>query len=251
MDRVWAFDRSQWVAAGAEVIVTASEKGTNAHRIPGLAVTNVRATRLGIFAVGSSGSVWRVKGLQVEQQVGPTRRPAAARDRDIIEDVVEGTFDGQRGLLALGSQVAFFSPDGERWQPAAGAVVDEQREAVLLGPRPGGCLRSAWLSFDGSPSSGLLVCKPREPARWLGSPTPAATIEAIPRACRSPAAASPSSDARLFMLCRPGSLWQWQRQQGWAPVDVPRGVIFVQATPTCLFAVDGTTVWRRCEHAVE
>jgi hypothetical protein len=80
-------------------------------------------------------------------------------------------------------------------------------------------------------------------------PAPAMTIEAIPRSCRSPAAASPSSDARLFMLCRNGSLWQWQGQRGWAQVAVQRGVIFVQATSTCLFAVDGTTVWRRCERA--
>jgi hypothetical protein len=248
VDRVWAFDRNQWVAAGADVIVTASERGIRVHRIPGLAVTNVRGTRLGVFAVGSSGSVWRVKGLQIEQQVGPTRRPAATRDPDLIEDVVEGVLDGKRGLLALGSRLAYFSPDGERWQPATGVVVDKQREAVLLGPRPEDCLRSAWLSFDGSADSGLLVCNPRTPARWL-APPPAATttIEAIPRQCRSPAAASPSSDKRLFVLCRPDSLWQWQRERGWVQVEAPRGVVFIQARSTCLFAVDGTTVWRRCE----
>jgi hypothetical protein len=247
VDRIWAVSRTRWVAAGVEVIVTATERGTKVHRVPGLVVTNVRETPLGIFAVGSSGSVWRVNGLEIEQQVGPTRRPAPARDRDLVEDVIAGTFEGRGGVLALGTRVAFFSADGSHWQPAAGHAIDEQRKAALLGPRPAGCQRSAWLSFDGSASSGIVVCKPREPVRRLGAATPDATLEAIPRGCHSPAVASPRLDARVFMLCRPGSLWQWQQHRGWAKTDAPRGIVVVHATPTCLFAVDGTTVWRRCD----
>lgn len=241
---VYATNKDTWAAGGPSVIVVQSDGVAQPHKID-RDVSYIAGTRFGVFAVGSRGTVWSIRGgtLREEHRLAGPRK---VRDPMTLDWLESGTVAGRTGVLAFGTALMLFGADNGKWSTVAETEAVPLRKALLYdrGADVKGCGGRTWIPLRDGADTGFLACDDR---RTFDGSASMRSHPRLPKDCPRPYSAARAFGANLAVLCDDRRPWLLvDGADGWKKMAAPAGTVQIHTAGSCIFAATARSIWRTC-----
>lgn len=242
---IYVTGKDAWVAGGPGLIVVQSDGAVQVHKVD-RDVSHIAETPLGVFAVGSRGAVWSIRGGSVREE-HHLPGPRTVRDPMTLDWLEPGSMGGRQGVFAFGTALMLFGTGDGTWSPVPETEAHPLRKTLLHDKGAGikGCGATTWIPLRDGSDAGFLACDDRR--TFIGS----ASLRSHPRLpseCPRPYSAARVAADRIAVACENRKPWVLvETADGWTKKSAPVDIIQIHNAGLCLFAATARSIWRTCD----